>query len=986
MAGSLGAIAASTALTGVASAKVGFRLVDCSVCDSAIVIDDNADSQTVHAAQILAEYMQKATGAVLPVVMSSTVVSGPGPQNRLIYVGTAVADPPILPAELDAVGEDGYVIKVAEYSISIGGGSSWGTRFGVYEFLERYLGVRWLMPGESGEDVPQSSTIVVPIGTVAEKPAFQSRTLYPFPVVANRPWDEVSTIAWRAQQDLTWGRFSRMHWSLEFQHNLFAVIPPATFGVSNPEFFTLINGQVPGANVRTGWQPVFGAPGIAAAGAIVVLNYLHAHPQTSSYSLSVNDGGVFSPADVNVAQPNSLGFPHASEAYFQFVNDVVDLVSVEFPDVLFGALAYTGTSDPPSFPLHPNVVPVLAHERYGWVDADYRDDDMSWTDSWRAVAQQIGVWEYSYGSPYCLPRLYLHEMAEACRFLATRGTVAQLAELRPNWGEGPKPWVFSKILWNPNVDVSALESEWYERAVGAAAATPLSEYFQHWTTFWSDRVPGTAWFSAARQFYPYSAVDYLELVTETDMQLSRNLLEETVTLADTTERITRANLLLQAFEYYEASALSYPRPVAAVGTSTTALELLNDSAASLDERVVLAQRRLQIVNEVVNHDVLAHYLPPAPQGMVWSGWNLYDLWNLADYVSQNEPVSGPVRSRAVELKETSTSLRVRDYAAALLSVADGDILTRGSNLSFDDPDLSSWTIFSGYPTAEPHSRVVNISHSSGASLRIPAGFSGRIAQQVPVTPGPLRFSVFFLAPADNVPGGYYLKLWCRLLDHNGTRVQQFSRLTSLNSTPGQWQQFTVSDMITAGSAVTAECWIVVDTTAPIYLDDVSIVQLPVRVQATPPDLVAGLPPADWFDFQDSTFRLYSGNTELLEDSLASDHVAVQMPGNTPNWGVQLPLSVLPAGRTWKLYASVRADTGSAGATATALRLGISPALAPYAGQINVPVSDVNDGDYHEIAFPGVYERDVSGRYAYVAPPNSPSIPAVFVDRIFAIAQ
>ena len=38
--------------------------------------------------------------------------------------------------------------------VIIAGPTPYGTEFGVYEFLERYVGVRWLMPGPDGEDVP----------------------------------------------------------------------------------------------------------------------------------------------------------------------------------------------------------------------------------------------------------------------------------------------------------------------------------------------------------------------------------------------------------------------------------------------------------------------------------------------------------------------------------------------------------------------------------------------------------------------------------------------------------------------------------------------------------------------------------------------------------------------------------------------------------------------------------------------------------------
>ena len=49
------------------------------------------------------------------------------------------------------------------------------TLFGVYEFLERYAGVRMYFPGELGTIVPQTARIVVPEGRIDVAPAFLER-------------------------------------------------------------------------------------------------------------------------------------------------------------------------------------------------------------------------------------------------------------------------------------------------------------------------------------------------------------------------------------------------------------------------------------------------------------------------------------------------------------------------------------------------------------------------------------------------------------------------------------------------------------------------------------------------------------------------------------------------------------------------------------------------------------------------------------------
>ncbi|MGW0229207.1 DUF4838 domain-containing protein [Actinopolymorpha singaporensis] len=152
--------------------------------------------------------------------------------------------------------------------------------------------------------------------------------------------------------------------------------------------------------------------------------------------------------------------------------------------------------------------------------------------------------------------------------------------------------------------------------------------------------------------------------------------------------------------------------------------------------------------------------------------------------------------------------------------------------------------------------------------------------------------------------------------------------------------------------------------------------------ATPPATAAGLPLEDWVDFQEPALKLYGPVTTILDDPDASNGYTVRMPGNRPDWGVQLTLDGLPTEGTWKVYISVRADTGSAAPEATAMAAGVWP---PFGNERTITVSEVSDGSYHELELPGTYRYDAENiEYVWVSPPNSAEIPYVYVDRIFAV--
>ena len=142
-----------------------------------IVTASDASDQIQAAAEELAEYVSKSTGAELPILTPEEN----WPEDLIpIYVGLPAPNAESHMADqLDGFVEDGYVIHPTESDITIMGPEEIGTQYGVYEFLERYIGVRWLMPGEVGEDVPQHTNLEIPIQDVRDEPIYLSRNMYP---------------------------------------------------------------------------------------------------------------------------------------------------------------------------------------------------------------------------------------------------------------------------------------------------------------------------------------------------------------------------------------------------------------------------------------------------------------------------------------------------------------------------------------------------------------------------------------------------------------------------------------------------------------------------------------------------------------------------------------------------------------------------------------------------------------------------------------
>ena len=152
----------------VSAALSAATLVKNGKAASFVIIPEKAQPSVKVAAEELVYHIRKATGAKLPVYTENAVPASA--KGDRIYLGACkkrISDPSKLPPA-------GFLIKAEKNTLYIVGndrdtgpvGSSWhavwhGTLWGVYEFLEKEMGVRWIWAGETGEVIPKCKNIVV---------------------------------------------------------------------------------------------------------------------------------------------------------------------------------------------------------------------------------------------------------------------------------------------------------------------------------------------------------------------------------------------------------------------------------------------------------------------------------------------------------------------------------------------------------------------------------------------------------------------------------------------------------------------------------------------------------------------------------------------------------------------------------------------------------------------------------------------------------
>jgi len=779
------AVAASMNPETASAAPGTVVLVERGEARSRVLVPATTTPALRHAAQTWVEYVARSTGVTLAIRHATEAPE----ESDLIDIAVGWSGPRASDGPgPDSLDIDGFLVDVSPRQVTIVGGSDAGTRFGVYDFVERHLGVRWLLPTELGEDVPTLPRVTVPLGRRIEEPAYLGRCFWPLTTAL-----DVDSADWASPNPETvWADRNRMHnrSAMPANHTLFRIFPPAVHadpakpGTYHPEFYPIIGGvrRLPAASSRSNWQPYFGSEATVRHAIDWVIDWFDAKPARPVVTLGINDGGQsFDDRDITPGLVNSVGMPSASEAFYGWLNAVVSGVLERRPDLVdkkFMTLAYNNVLDAPTFSLHPNVVPMVVRGLWTWADRSRSRRSREEMRRWVDCASEVGWYDYQYGEPMCLPRITLHAHAEAYRWGAANNARYAWAELVPSWSEGPKPWVCARLLWDPSQDPDALVREWCQRLVGPDAAPFLRKYVGLWERFWSTTIPGTDYFVQVShtQGVGYDPAEYLAYVSEAEIATARELLDRCAERTTTATQRKRIELIRDLYRFPEASGVGYPKPVPALNPGTARLQL-RDIRQNLDRRVAAAASRASILAEydsspLTKFDVKPNY------GTEFSGFNGEAFWRLVDHVEAVPPASAArVRREIAAMATTGSTGAAARFASLLGAVLDDSAPSLLDDADFTDPDAAAWTL-------EAFRRVrTTKARSGGACARLDES-SGRILQTFGWTGGLVAARAWFRCDVESPESIASVGLY--LLDAGGAIRMRLTQPVRVYRTVGDY--------------------------------------------------------------------------------------------------------------------------------------------------------------------------------------------------------
>jgi hypothetical protein len=461
LAGTLLALAgleAKAALTLAAQGQSSYR----------IVIAANAIPSERYAAEELQRYLDKISGAKLPIV---TDAEPAGPREILLGDNARLRQRR-LNLELEKLGEDGFTLRTAGRQLIIAGGKPRGTLYGVYALLEEKLGVRWFAPDL--EVAPQTNRLVLASLNETQVPALEYREVF---------WTEMLRDADFAARhrlngnhykltDKHGGRFAVY---FQFVHSLDSLIPQELFK-DHPEYFPLISGQRKSGYV----QRCLSNPEVLKLAIARVRQWIKEHPEANIISVSQNDTANWCHCDQCKALDDQEGSPAAS--LLRFVNAVAEDIERDYPKVRIDTLAYQYTRKPPKTlrPRHNVIVRLcsieccFAHPLATCASDEnrrFRDDIIAW----QPVAPLLYIWDYTPNfAHYQQPFPNFDALQPNVRFFVQHGVKGLFEQGNYSPGgagemEPLRAYLLAKLLWNPEADVPKLTDEFLNAYYGKAA-------------------------------------------------------------------------------------------------------------------------------------------------------------------------------------------------------------------------------------------------------------------------------------------------------------------------------------------------------------------------------------------------------------------------------------------------------------------------------------------------------------------------------------
>jgi hypothetical protein len=460
-------------INGVASAEL--VLVQDGQPAASIVVGAEASPQAREAAAALQQYLERISGASLPILGEQDRVDG---ARILVGHSGAVRELGIdIPSgHTPRMDEEGFVIKTVGPNLVLAGNEDWaymGTLFAVYDFLENELGCRWYMPGPFGEVIPEQATVAVKDLDRVERPSFRIRDIWYSGWMPVTFQDKEWMRDWYIKNKLT-----KLGLSLPGDGTVSRLAPADEYFESHPHIYALDHG-----GERMPDMLCMSEPDAVRIGAVTIKATFREDADMLTFGFAPPDG--YPMCYCERCQEHFPGFygkgygdPSLSEVWFQFANKIAADVRRTFPERWVLTNGYANRVRPPESvkPLSPNLgiqsamLAACTFHPIGDARCWQRQAYKQVLDRWMDALDFVIVYDYDPGKSLDnLPFPNLHNLKKDFPYFKEIG-------LWGFWTEGQNAWmvnhlsyyVRAKLMWDAEANVDKLVNEYCRRFYGPA--------------------------------------------------------------------------------------------------------------------------------------------------------------------------------------------------------------------------------------------------------------------------------------------------------------------------------------------------------------------------------------------------------------------------------------------------------------------------------------------------------------------------------------
>ena len=582
--------------------------IKAALSDYSIVIAQNSTPAENYAANELKDFLLQATGVNLPIIndgLADTV-------SKYFVIGGNYLSQRAIRYDLSTLETDGFVIETHNDSFYISGKNGSGTLYGVYEFLERVVGIRFLT--DECTYVPKIDDLSLYELEIVSNPVIEKRYFFGKSVSTGDSL-KYDTFLARCRMMSNYGLSDALGGTAGYSqktgmnHNITTIVlPKDQYGAAHPEWYSKMGGDddICWTNGLTEDNEVDeGKPDSLFLTVLENMkSFVRAEPNAKYFMFGHGDFNLGNGCQCEQCLKLKAKYGYAGRQ-IRFANRLAEELNkwstVELDrEVYVVVWAYLASNAAPVTqvngefcPIDETVrandhvviyyAPISVDRTYSLTDAEHQTPEAYiGASQWLACASNIMIWDYEtnfYNYMTYIPRIQTYK--ENVQLFAAMG--AKYLQAQSCW-DGNNIWynliekyVAAKVYWDPTVDANALKEEFIRLYYGPAAETVMNvitTYEEQWFTLVAEgKIKRREYTELSSQIARYYGKLILRFISDLEKAIADVKADNTLTDGEKSEYADRLSAMVVTFKTLELIDYSAYHDTSLVGRYELALEI-----------------------------------------------------------------------------------------------------------------------------------------------------------------------------------------------------------------------------------------------------------------------------------------------------------------------------------------------------------------------------------------------------------------------------